>query len=153
MEEGERVTLWKCRFTVVSGSHASTRALFFPHSFSLCPLKNTWCKLTLAGGGSKGRKGRGKKGKDIGQRENRSQEEYISGIAVRSLECLHFAPCSLLPHAALKTTATSPQAVVSSSAAGSSAAISHIASDILYMCYSLTHRKLYLSSISEYLLI
>lgn len=69
VEEGERVTLWKCRFTVVSGSHASTRALFFPHSFSLCPLKNTWCKLTLAGGGSKGRKGRGKKGKDIGQRE------------------------------------------------------------------------------------
>ncbi len=99
---------------MVSGSHASTRALFFPPSFSLSLLKNTWCKLTLASRESKGRKEKGKKGKGIGQSEEQTREEEISGIAVRSEECLHFVPWSPLPHAALKTTATSPQAAISS---------------------------------------
>lgn len=55
--------LWKWRFTVVSSSHASTRALSPPSAFfPVSPLKNTWCKLTLASRESKGRKERGEEG-------------------------------------------------------------------------------------------
>lgn len=49
-----------------------------------------------------------KKGKGISQGEEQTREEEISGIAVRSEECLHFVPRSPLPHTAFKTTA-SPQ--------------------------------------------
>lgn len=93
----------------------------------LSQLKNTWCKLTLA---SRERKGR-KTGKGIGQREEQTREEEISRIAVRSEECLHFVPWSPLPHTALKTTATSPQAAISS---GSPAAALQSHTDPLTFC-------------------
>lgn len=48
------------------------------------------------------------------EREEQAREEEISGIAVRSEECLHFVPWNPLPHTAFKTTATSPQAAISS---------------------------------------
>ena len=122
--------LWKWRFTVVSGSQASTRVLFFP---PLSLLKNTWCKLTLANRESKKEEGKdGDKGKGIGQREEQTQEEEISGIAVRSQECLHFVPRSPLPHTALKTTATSPQAAISSGSPAAAARQSH--TDPLTFC-------------------
>lgn len=62
-----------------------------PRPLSLSLLKNTWCKLTLcqqvtAKEGRKERVGEG-------QREQ-TREEEISGIAVRSEECLHFVPAA-----------------------------------------------------------
>lgn len=86
---------------MVSGSHASTRALLPPPPpFSL--LKDTWCKLTRTSRETKGRKEREKK--VMGQREEQTRQEDISDIAVRSEECRHFVPWSALPHIAIKTT-------------------------------------------------
>lgn len=68
---------------MVSGSHASTRALLPPPppSFSLSPFKNTWCKLTLTSGESRERKERERKGKGIGQRErSRHEKRKFQGL-------------------------------------------------------------------------
>lgn len=53
------------------------------------PLKNTWCKLSLASRESKRKK---RKEEGIGQREEQKREKEISRIAVRSEECLHSLP-------------------------------------------------------------
>lgn len=72
------------------------------------PLKNTWCKLSLASRESK----RKERKKGIGQREEQKREKEISGIAVRSEECLRSLPWTLCCTQPFKTTATSPQAAI-----------------------------------------
>lgn len=80
---------------------------------------------------AKGGRKEGKKGKGIGQREEQTREEEISGIAVRSEECLHFVARSPLHDTALKTTATAPQAAISN---GSPAAALQSHTDPLTFC-------------------
>lgn len=57
--------------------------------------------------------------REEGKRRRRARvqtwKKEISGIAVRSEECLHFVPCNPQPYTVLKTTATSPQAAISGS--------------------------------------